>query len=45
MRLGTLIFDGIPLLFAIGYAIALAPTATPIQWIMTILFVLHFGKR
>src|SRR5262245_24404745 len=45
MRLGTLIFDGIPLLFAIGYATTLAGIATPIQRIMTILFVLHFGKR
>ena len=45
MRMGTLIFDGIPVLFAVGYAITLAATATPIQWIMTILFVLHFGKR
>jgi len=45
MRLGTLIFDGTPVLFAIGYAMTLGATATPIQWIMTILFVLHFGKR
>jgi len=45
MRLGTLIFDGTPVLFAIGYGMTFAATATPIQWIMTILFVLHFGKR
>jgi 3-oxo-5-alpha-steroid 4-dehydrogenase 1 len=44
-QLGTLIFDGTPMLFAIGYAMTLAATATPIQWIMSILFVLHFGKR
>ena len=44
-RLGTLIFDGAPVLFAIGYAMTLTATATPIQWIMAILFVLHFGKR
>jgi very-long-chain enoyl-CoA reductase len=45
MRRGTLVFDGIPLLFAIGYATRLSATATPIQWIMTILFAVHFGKR
>jgi len=44
-RLGTLIFDGIAVLFAIGYAMMRAATATPIQWIMSILFVIHFGKR
>jgi len=45
MRLGTLIFDGIPLFFAIAYTATFAGTVTPIQRTMTILFILHFGKR
>lgn len=45
MRLGTLIFDGVPVLFAIAYTAMSARTATPIQRMMTILFILHFGKR
>jgi hypothetical protein len=45
MGVGRLIFDGIPLLFAIGYAMTITAAAAPIQWIMSILFVLYFGKR
>lgn len=44
-RLGTLVFDGAPMLFAIGYAMTIGAALTTIQWMMTILFVLHFGKR
>jgi very-long-chain enoyl-CoA reductase len=45
MRRGTLIFDGIPVLLAIGYGMTIAATATSTQRIVSILLVLHFGKR